>query len=67
MSKKLTLNDAETAATVSEAGNMDFLTTALDSSTAVTGTQKYLQLAAAAGAGAVMSNRRHTGDFFNFG
>lgn len=67
MSKKGTLNAAEDAVAVTTAGNFDFATTALSGDVALFGTQKYLQLGLAAGIGAVISNKRHSGDMFNFG
>lgn len=67
MSKKVALSADNNTASVAEAGNLDCISTLLDSDVAVTGTQKYLQIGLAFGAGLIYGNKRHTGELFNFG
>lgn len=68
MGKKVdvSLVPANTAG-VSEATLGDVITSIFDPDLAVTGIEKYLQLAGCAAAGATVMNKRHTGSFLNFG
>lgn len=67
MSKKVTLNADNTAATLAEPTISDLFTSLIDPDVAVTGMYKYMQLAGVAAVGAMASNRMHTGSFTNFG
>jgi hypothetical protein len=58
MGKKLVLNEAETAVTITEATIGDIFTTTIDGNAAVTGMHKFGQLALAAAAGAMVQNYR---------
>lgn len=57
----------ENAAGVTEATLGDVFTSLFDPDVAVTGIEKYLQLAGVAAVGATVMNKRHTGSFLNFG
>lgn len=52
---------------VSDASLGDVITSLIDPDVALTGVEKYLQLAGTAAAGAIVMNKRHTGSFLNFG
>lgn len=67
MSKKVTLSADGATATVAEATLSDVVSTLASSDSALTGGYKYLQMGLVAGGTAVVMNKRHTGEFFNFG
>lgn len=67
MSKLVTLKDDGTVDTIADATFMDILASALKPNQALTGMYKYGQMAVAGLAGAVIVNKRHSGEYFNFG
>lgn len=67
MSKKITLSDDETTATVSSASLLDPLTNILNPNVTFTGIAKYVVPAATAAAGMLVSNKRHSAAYLNFG
>lgn len=67
MSKKLTLNAAGDAVTIADATLTDVFSTLLSSDVALTGMYKYAQEAVIGLGAAVLMNKRHSGEFFNFG
>ena len=68
MGKKVDVSQLPANATgVSDATLGDVITSIIDPDVAVTGVEKYLQLAGCAAAGATVMNKRHTGSFLNFG
>jgi hypothetical protein len=66
-SKLVTLNADGTAATVAAATMTDVLTTIISTNSAVTGVYGLVQKAGLFAGGMVFSNKRHTGEFFNWG
>lgn len=67
MSKKVTLSADGTTATVVDATMTDVVGTLITSDSAVTGMYKYAQLALVGFAGMAFANKKHTGEFMNFG
>jgi len=67
MSKKITLSDDETTATVESATLFDPLVNALNSKITFTGMAKYVLPAATGAAGLLVANKRHSAAYLNFG
>lgn len=67
MSKKITLSDDETTATVSGATLFDPITNILNPNVTFTGVAKYVVPAAAGAVGLMVANKRHSAAYLNFG
>lgn len=64
---KVNSTDGTQAVAPAAASITDVVTSLFDPNACVTGMYKYLQLGAVFGGGMLLSNKKHTGEFMNFG
>jgi hypothetical protein len=67
VSKKVTLSADGDTATVADAEIADVFSTIFSTDSCVTGMYGFLQKAVLFGGGLIVGNKRHSGEFFNFG